>query len=98
MLKNFGSKIISIDGTHGTNEYDFSLTTVMVVDDFGMGVPVAYCISNRENTEVFSVFFDIIKKEYGKAVEVDTFMSDDASAYIKAWTRVRFLILFRKIT
>ena len=34
MLKQF-SKIICIYGTHGTNGYDFTLVTLLVVDEFG---------------------------------------------------------------
>lgn len=34
MLK-FGHEKICIDSTHGTNPYDFLLTTLLVVDDFG---------------------------------------------------------------
>ncbi len=35
------------DATHGANGYDFSLITLIVVDDFGEGYPVAWCLSNR---------------------------------------------------
>ena len=41
MLKKFGEHLICIDSTHGTNGYDFNLITVMVVDEFGEGFPVA---------------------------------------------------------
>ena len=41
MLKKFGSNIISIDSTHGLNQYDFELTTLMIVDEYGKGFPVA---------------------------------------------------------
>ena len=33
MFNKYGSNIIAIDSTHGTNDYDFQLTTVMVVDE-----------------------------------------------------------------
>ena len=29
--------------THGTNSYDFNLVTVLVVDEFGEGYPIAWC-------------------------------------------------------
>ena len=32
MFGEFGSNIIAIDNTHGLNNYDFELTTVLVVD------------------------------------------------------------------
>ena len=33
-----------------TNGYDFPLTTVVVVDEFGEGFPVAWCISNKNSS------------------------------------------------
>lgn len=33
MLERFGDDIIAMDSTHGTNDYDFQLTTIMVVDE-----------------------------------------------------------------
>ena len=41
--------VICIDSTHGTNGYDFTLITIVVIDVFGEGFPVAWCISNRED-------------------------------------------------
>ena len=41
------NSIICIDDTHGTNSYDFYLTTVLTVDEFGEGYPTAWCLSNR---------------------------------------------------
>lgn len=39
-------KKICIDSTHGTTGYDFSLTTLVTVDEYGAGFPLAVCISN----------------------------------------------------
>ena len=47
MFKLFGKDKICIDSTHGANAYNFSLTTLLVVDEFGSGFAVAFCISNR---------------------------------------------------
>lgn len=33
MFNRYGNNIIAIDSTHGTNDYDFQLTTIMVVDE-----------------------------------------------------------------
>lgn len=35
MLKRFGSNIVCIDGTHGMNAYDFELTIILVLDEYG---------------------------------------------------------------
>ncbi len=40
--------MVCIDSTHGTNGYDFKLISIVVVDEFGEGFPVAWCFSNQE--------------------------------------------------
>ena len=61
MLKAFCSKVVCIDSTHGINNYDFELTTLMVIDNFGEGFPGACLISIRKDSKVFEVFFNCIK-------------------------------------
>ncbi|KAJ8938919.1 hypothetical protein NQ314_011295 [Rhamnusium bicolor] len=39
MLVKYGNNIIAVDGTYGLNNYDFKLTTLMVVDNFNEGFP-----------------------------------------------------------
>ena len=46
MLRQFGKSTVCIDSTHGTNQYDFKLITLLVVDDYNEGIPVAWAISN----------------------------------------------------
>jgi len=86
MFENHAMKLICVDATHGTNSYDFQLITVMVVDDFDQGVPVAWLISNRENEATLSVFFSAIRSRC-RDVKTDVFMSDDAEQYYNAWAR-----------
>ena len=49
ILKEFGGKVVCVDATHGTNAYEFKLITLLVVDEYGEGFPVAWCIANRED-------------------------------------------------
>lgn len=49
LLQKFGHDKICVDGTHGTNAYDIQLYTVVTVDEFGSGCPVAFCLSNRSD-------------------------------------------------
>lgn len=37
MFMKFGNDKICLDSTHRTNPYDFQLTTIIVIDDFGSG-------------------------------------------------------------
>jgi len=46
MAQTFASKGVSIDSTHGTTGYELLLTTVIVTDECGEGLPEAWCLSN----------------------------------------------------
>lgn len=84
MIKAFGNKVICIDATHSTNMYDFLLITVLIVDEFGEGVPVGWAISNREDTSTLSLFLEKLRIRTGE-LKPDYFMSDDAQQYWNAW-------------
>jgi hypothetical protein len=64
-LQNFGRDKICVDGTHGTNAYDIQLYTVVTIDEFGSGCPVAFCLSNRSDELIFQLFFEKIKFNVG---------------------------------
>lgn len=49
----------------GTNEYDFHLTTLLIVDEYGAGVPGAFCISSRKDATTWAVFFRKLKEHIG---------------------------------
>ena len=85
-MKKHASKLVCLDSTHCTTGYDFLLVTVLVKDEYGEGVPVAWLISNREDICSLDPFFAALKERIG-SVEVTDFMSDDAEAFYNAWTR-----------
>uniref|UniRef100_A0A6P7GKQ4 Uncharacterized protein LOC114343590 n=2 Tax=Diabrotica virgifera virgifera TaxID=50390 RepID=A0A6P7GKQ4_DIAVI len=87
-VMKFAQKFVCIDGTHGTNPYNFELTTLMVSDDFGEGIAVAYMISNRMDTTIYKIFFNCIKAALGKNITTDTFMSDITETFYNGWTAV----------
>ena len=87
MMKEFGNNIICVDATHGTNLYDFLLVTVMVVDDFGEGIPVAWAIMTREDHHMISFFLRALLKRTG-SLKPSVFMSDDANQYWNSWSQV----------
>ena len=76
-----------MDATHGTNVYDFQLITVLVIDDYDEGIPVAWLISNKESADILRVFFSRIRERCGD-VKTEIFMSDDTEAYHNAWASV----------
>lgn len=55
ILKHFGH--LRIESTHGLNAYDFNLYTSVTNDEFENGVPVAFCISNQDDTMLFQKKF-----------------------------------------
>ena len=78
---------ICADTTHGTNHYDFNLLTLLVVDEYGEGIPVGWMISNREDTLVIVEFLKSIKSRVGD-LKAEYFMSDDAEQFFNAWQGV----------
>ncbi|KAF0757599.1 MULE domain-containing protein, partial [Aphis craccivora] len=87
LIVKFGNEKICIDGTHGTNAYDIQLYTLMIIDKFGSGCPVAFCFSNRSDERIFQLFFDVVKSKVGHIQSI-VFMSDDAPAFYNVWVNV----------
>ncbi|KAH1006085.1 hypothetical protein HUJ04_006963 [Dendroctonus ponderosae] len=100
-LSKFGSNKICIDGTHGLNAYGCQLYTILVVNDYGSGMTVAFCFSNRQDIAIFKFMFEIIKKSVG-VITTEVFMSDDYPAFYLAWESImgrvdkRLLCTWRK--
>ena len=78
---------VCMDATHGTNMYDFNLITVLVVDEFGEGIPTAWAITNREDVTLLVEFLRAIEKNTGP-ISPNWFMSDDAPQYFNVWKGV----------
>ena len=70
-----------------SGDYDFQLTTLVVINEFGEGIPVAYMISNRETGAVIETFYECIKSKVG-ILEPPVFMSNDVPQYFTLWQRV----------
>ena len=62
MLQKFGTKGTFCDSTHGTNAYDFLLTTCFVVDEYGEGFPAARYLSNHKHFITMCTFFREVKR------------------------------------
>lgn len=83
LLDLYGSCIM-IDSTHGTNQYGFQLTTILVNDDLHEGLPVATLFSLRTSAEALQPFFAEIKKRLPN-FKTKVFMSDDTNSFYNAW-------------
>ncbi|XP_050501349.1 uncharacterized protein LOC126881240 [Diabrotica virgifera virgifera] len=86
-LISFCQDKICIDGTHGLNQYGFQLYTIVIVEEYGSGVPAAFCFSNRSDETLFQHFFQCIKDSVG-LLSPNVFMSDDYNAFYNAWKSV----------
>ena len=86
-MMQYGSKVILMDATHGTTQYDFQLISILVIDDFGEGLPVAWAISNREDVTLLVQFLKAVHTRVGN-IETAYFMSDCAEQYYNAWSGV----------
>ena len=84
LVSKFGANGVCADSTHGTTGYDFSLTTLLVVDEFGEGQPVAWCLSNKETEEFMKLFLQKVKQNCGR-VEAVWFMGDIAPQFYEAF-------------
>ena len=87
MQKFAPNRVVCVDATHKTNGYDFPLITVLVVDEFGEGFPVAWFLSNREDHILLTNCYYCLRENVGEIVPA-WFMSDDAEQYYTAWIAV----------
>lgn len=58
-----------------------------MVDEFGNGIPVSFCFSNRSDKTTFITFFEMIREKVG-LISTNVFMSDDFPAFYLAWKSV----------
>ena len=52
-MMRYGSKVILMDATHGTTQYDFHLISILVTDDFEEGLHVACIYISLHSEKVF---------------------------------------------
>ena len=88
MLKKFGSDCICVDETHGTNNYDFKLTTMLVLDEMRQGFPAcAFLVSNRTDASALAILSEKIREKCG-TIFPQIFLSDVAENFYNAWISV----------
>ncbi|XP_070385095.1 uncharacterized protein [Dermacentor albipictus] len=92
LLCKLGIEKLCINSTHGTNRYKFQLTTLLTTSEDGSGIPCAYLISERVNTETMVRFFEATKEKVG-VIECKAFMSDAAPVYA---TQGKWAYCYRK--
>lgn len=86
-LRKFGHDVVAIDGSRGIHDSDFILLTLLVVDDFREGCPVAFAVSNRKDDYVIKLFLNCVANTVG-IMKPHIFMSDDGDAYYDSWVQI----------
>ena len=68
--------------------YHFNLIALVVIDEYGEGIPVAWMFSNREDAISLIPFFLLAIKGSSGMISPSCFMSDDADNYFSVWKAV----------
>lgn len=76
-----------MDATFNLNDKNCLLITLFTIDDFGNGIPLAFCISEKEDEATITTFLECVKQTVGQ-ISSDFFLSDDAGQYFKSWSKV----------
>ncbi|XP_076125981.1 uncharacterized protein LOC143139222 isoform X1 [Alosa pseudoharengus] len=63
-LDKYGKQLVFVDTTHCVNQYDFPLLTLLVRDDHGRGVPVAYAIVSNECQNTLEKALAQLRKQF----------------------------------
>lgn len=88
MLYRLGADRICVDSTHGISNYGFELVTLLVIDQYEEGIPVAFCITSTVDTVVLTHFFQCVQNALSSDIRPEIFMSDDAPMFRNAWINV----------
>lgn len=63
MLNAFGAgedRMVLLDATGGTNKYGYQFYSLVVVDDFREGVPVAFMLTSSQDAEQVQTFMQVM--------------------------------------
>lgn len=61
VIADFATDKVFVGSTHETTGYDFQLTTLATVDNYGAGCLVAFCLSNKIDATAMKEFFGAVK-------------------------------------
>lgn len=102
ILHKFGQNgTICMDSTHGTAGYAYHLTTIVVIDDFGNGIPTAFCISSGSSSVEWETFLSTIKtaisnmEGFETTIQAKVVMTDNDESFYNAWAKVMGPVPYR---
>ncbi|XP_052130176.1 uncharacterized protein LOC113209508 [Frankliniella occidentalis] len=84
LMNRHCSKIVIVDETHGTNQYNYNLLTAMVVDDNRRGWPIAHLITSKvkNDGDTLQFFFSCLKSRLDNDVKISCVITDDDPSLI----------------
>ena len=82
------NKIVCIDSTHETNQYEFPLITLVVVDEFNKGYRIRFFISNHTDELSLKTFLEEIKKRCPEDLKINTVITNDDNSGWNAFTNI----------
>uniref|UniRef100_A0AAX7VUA0 ZSWIM1/3 RNaseH-like domain-containing protein n=1 Tax=Astatotilapia calliptera TaxID=8154 RepID=A0AAX7VUA0_ASTCA len=85
-MENYAKQLVFVDTTHCVNQYSFPLFTLVVRDDHGHGVPVAYAIVSNESQKTLETVLGIVCEHFPTSPRA--FMVDKDFAEINALQKV----------
>ncbi|GBN90485.1 hypothetical protein AVEN_111572-1 [Araneus ventricosus] len=87
MLVSNSDKVLCIDSTHKTNQYDVYLINLIVPDNYGKGCPVAHFITNYLDINTMICLFSSLKVKI-PGLNVNCIMTDDDQNTFEAFNVV----------
>ncbi|XP_022194159.2 uncharacterized protein LOC111051886 [Nilaparvata lugens] len=90
-LKKYGGDFICIASNHGTNAYQFEMSTILVLDDLRQGFPCAFYFSNRNDNLGFELFLSNVRNRIGM-INTRTLMTDMPDVFYNSWQNVMGLV------
>ena len=78
------NSVVTIDATHGMSN-KLQLVTILTLDEWREGKPLAFCITQRTDIVALKYFFDAIKSKLGCPLLPRLVMTDDAPQFYNAW-------------
>lgn len=90
MLRKCGKDAtICLDSTHGTAGYGYSLTSIVVIDEFGNGMATAFCLSSNTSQVEWKTFLEVVLEAMeGVPIAARVVMTDNDSSFYNAWVKV----------
>ncbi|XP_012942582.1 uncharacterized protein LOC101858211 [Aplysia californica] len=87
IMKLYGRKCICVEVIRKSELYGFNVITVSVVYEGTHEVPCAWLISNRNDSQLYKLFFQALKSKIGD-LKTEIFIGDMGFSFFKTWIQV----------